>query len=66
MKWSEKHIEKVEGFLTLFGDLVLIKGQIAVNDAIKALPYTPSEMDNWCEQWLSASGYPRLIGNIQD
>ncbi len=60
MNWTVKHIKKVEDFLTLFGDLILVKGQIAVEDAIKSLPYSPSEMDNWCDQWLSASGYERL------
>lgn len=65
-KWKKKEIELVENYLTLKGDKIVISGQKKLKKAIKELPKNTSDMNDWCDKWLTEKGCKKLFKAIDE
>ena len=60
-KWKKSEIVFIENYLTMNGDLVVNSGQNKLKKAIKDLPKNVSNMEDWCDKWLTEKGCKKLF-----
>jgi hypothetical protein len=60
-KWKKSEIVFIENYLTMNGDLVVKSGQKKLKKAIKDIPKNVSNMEDWCDKWLTEKGCKKLF-----